>query len=77
MNIFLMRFRKPWLKVKPVNFDFCEKLSSTDYNESNKPTPKYLAHIGSEKSLVELGVPKNERFHIFCSIGKFTFHPET
>ncbi len=51
--------------MKSVNFEFSEKLSSTDYNESNKPTPKSLAHIGSEKSLVELGVPKNELYHFF------------
>ncbi len=59
-SIYVMRFRKPWLRVKLGNFDFSAKLSSTDYNESNKPTPKSLAHIGSEKSLVELGVPKSE-----------------
>ncbi len=62
---FVMRFRKPWLRVKLVNFDFSAKSSSTDYNESNKPTLKSLAHIGSEKSLVELGEPKNELFHFF------------
>ncbi len=33
-------FRKPWLEVKLVSFDFSAKSSSTDYNESNKPTPK-------------------------------------
>ncbi len=57
-----MRFRKPWLRVKAVNFDFSAKSSSTDYNESNKPTPKSLAQIGSEKLLVELGFPKSELF---------------
>ncbi len=67
---------KPWLSVKSVNFDFSAKLLSTHYNESNKPTPKSLAHTGSEKSLVELGVPKKELFHIFHSTEKFTFHPE-
>ncbi len=60
-----MRFRKPWLRLKSVNFDFSAKSSSTDYNESNKPSPKSLSHIGSEKSLAELGVPKNELFHFF------------
>ncbi len=60
-----MNFRKPWLRVKLVNFDFSAKLSSTDYNEWNKPTWKSLAHTGPEKSLVELGVPKNELFHFF------------
>ncbi len=34
-----MCFRKPWLKVKS---------SSTEYNESNKPTPKSLPHIVGE-----------------------------
>ncbi len=48
--------------MKLVNFHFSAESSSTDYNESNKPTLKSLAHIGSEKSLVELGVPKNELF---------------
>ncbi len=38
-----------------VNFDSSAKSSSTGYNESNKPNPKSSAHIGSEKSLVELG----------------------
>ncbi len=60
-----MRFRKPWLRAKSVNLDFSAKLSSTDYNELNKPTLKSLAHVGSEKLLVELGVPKNELFHFF------------
>ncbi len=72
----MMRFRKPWLRVKSVNFDFGAKSSSTDYNESNKPTPKSLAHIESEKSLVELGRPKNELFYIFCFTEKFTLLPE-
>ncbi len=44
-----MRFRKPWLRVKSVNFDFSAKLSSTDYKESNKPNAKSLAYIGSGK----------------------------
>ncbi len=57
-----MSFRKPWLRVKSVNFDFSAKSSSTDYKKSNKPTPKSLAYIGSEKSPVELGVPKNDLF---------------
>ncbi len=73
-----MRFRKPLLRVKSVNFDFSAKSSSTDYDESNEPNLKYLAHIGSEKLLVELGVPKNELFHffhIFHSIEKFYFSP--
>ncbi len=67
-----MRFRKPWLRVKSVNFNFRTKLSNTDYNESNKPTPKSLAHVGPEKLLVELGVPKNELFHysIFLALLK-------
>ncbi len=60
-----MRFRKPRLRVKFVNFDFSAKSSRTDYDESNKPNLKTLAHIESEKSLVELGVPKNELFHFF------------
>ncbi len=51
--------------MKLVNFDFCAKLSTTVYNESNKPTLKSLAHIGSEKSLVEHGVPTDELFCIF------------
>ncbi len=53
-------FRKPWLRVKLVDFDFRAKSSSTDYNELNKPNSKSLAHIGFEKSLVELGIPKND-----------------
>ncbi len=57
-----MRFKKPWLMVKWVKFDFSAKSSSTDYNELNKPTLKSLVHIGSEKLSVELGVPKNELF---------------
>ncbi len=71
-----MRFKRPWLRVKSVTSDFSAELSSTDYNELSKPTPKSLAHIGSEKSLVELGVPKNELFHFFYSTEKFTFPPE-
>ncbi len=71
-----MRFRKPWLKVKSVNFHFSAKSSSTDYNESNKPTSKSLALIGPAKSLIEHGVLKNEYFCIFCATEKFTFHPE-
>ncbi len=71
-----MYFRKPWLRVKSVNFDFSAKSSSIDYNKYNKPTPKCLAQIRSEKSLVELGVPKNELFHIFRYTEKFNFYPE-
>ncbi len=75
-----MGVKKPWLRVKSGNFDFSAKLASTDYNESNKPTPKSLAHIRSEKSIVELGIPENELFHfsfqIFRSTEKFTFSPE-
>ncbi len=75
-----MRFRKPWLRVKLVNFEFSVKSSRTDYscNVSNKSNLKSLAHIGTEKSLVELGVLKNEIFHffhMFRSIKKFTFSP--
>ncbi len=58
-NINVMRFRKLWLRVKSVNFDFSAKSACTDDNGSNKPTPKSVALIGSEKSLVEHGVPKN------------------
>ncbi len=63
--------------MKPVNFDFSAKSSSTDYSKSNKPTPKsLLAHIGSEKLPVELGIPKNDLFHIFRSTEKFPFSPQ-
>ncbi len=55
-----MLFRKPWLRVKSVDFVFSAKSSSTDYNESSKPIPKSLTLIGSEKSLVGHGVPKSE-----------------
>ncbi len=61
-----MIFRKPWLRVKLVNFDFSAKSSSTDHNESNKPTPKSLAHIWNLRNrLLSLEVPKNELFHFF------------
>ncbi len=54
------------------------KSSNTDNNESSIPNWKSLAHIESEKSFAEFGVPKNELshfFHIFCSTEKFTFSP--
>ncbi len=54
------------------------KSSSTDYSNSNKSNLKSLAQIGSEKSLVELQVHKNELFqffHIFRSTEKFAFSP--
>ncbi len=51
------------------------KSSSTDNNESKKPNLKSLAYIGSQKSLIELAVAKNELFHIFHSTEKFTFSP--
>ncbi len=60
-----MHFRKPWLRMTLVNFDFSTKSSSTDYNESNKPTPNSLAHIVPTKLLVKLGVPRNELFYFF------------
>ncbi len=45
-----MCFRKQWLRLMSVNFNFSAKLSSTtDYNELNKPNPKSLVHIGSNK----------------------------
>ncbi len=71
--LYVMRFKKPWLRVKSVDFDFSAKLSWTDYNELNKPTPKSLAYIGYEKSLVELGVPKNEVFHFFALLKSLLF----
>ncbi len=77
--IYVMRFRKPWLRVKLVDFDFSAKLLSSDYNESNKPNIKFLTRIRSEKSLVELSVPITELFHffyIFHFTQKFTFHSE-
>ncbi len=64
-SIYVIRFRRPRPRAKSVNFDFSAKSASTDYKESNKPTAKSLAHVGSEKSLVELGVPKSELFHLF------------
>ncbi len=67
-SLSVMRYRKLWLRVKSLDFDLRAKLSSTDYNESNKTTPRPVAHIGSEKSLIELGVPKSELFNIFCSL---------
>ncbi len=72
-----MRFRKPWLRVKSVKFDFSSKSSSADNNESSKPTPKSPAHIGSEKLLVELEIPKNELFHFshFSLYRKVFFSP--
>ncbi len=60
ISIYVICFRKPWLRVKSINFDFNAKLSNTDHKESNKLNPKSLAHIGSQKSVTELGVPKNE-----------------
>ncbi len=58
----MIRFRKPWLRVESINFDLSAKSSSTDYNESNKPTAMSLARIGSEKSLVEFGLQKMSFF---------------
>ncbi len=60
-----MRFRKQWLRMRRVNFDFSTKSSSTDHNESNKTTLKPIAHVGFEKWFVELGILKNELFHFF------------
>ncbi len=62
MFITCKRFRKPWLRVKSVDFDFSAKLSSTDYNQPNKPTSKSLAHIGFENLFIELEVLKNVLF---------------
>ncbi len=50
--------------------------SSTDYKESNKPNSRSLAHIGSEKSLVELGIPKNEGFTFFALLKSLLSHPK-
>ncbi len=49
------------------------------YNKSNKPAMKSLTHVGSEKSLIELGSSKKWAFslyHICHCTEKFTFHPE-
>ncbi len=70
-----MRFGKPRLRAKSVNFGFNAKSSNTGYNESCKATPKSLARIGSEKSPVELGVPKSDLLYIFRSTEKFAFYP--
>ncbi len=59
--ICVIHFREPWLRVKLVNFDFSAKLSSSDYNKSNKPT-QYLPHIVPKKSLDELEVLRNKLF---------------
>ncbi len=67
--VYVMCFRKPWLKVKSVDFDFSAKSSSTVYNETNKPTPKFPAHTGSEKSRVDLRVPKMS-FSLFSDISE-------
>ncbi len=56
----VMQFGKPWLRVKLFIFHLNAKSSSTDNNELNKPNLKSLVHVGSEKSLVELGIRKNE-----------------
>ncbi len=68
-----MRFRKPWLGVKPVNFEFGAKLLSNDYNESNKPNLKSLAHAGSEKSLAHAGSEKSLVELAFQKMNFFTF----
>ncbi len=47
-------------RLKSFDFNFSTKSSNTDYNKSNEPKLKFPVSIGSEKSLVELGVPKNE-----------------
>ncbi len=57
-NHYVMYFRKPWLKVKSVSFDFTVKLSSTDYNKSNKPNLKDVAHIDTNLS-------NNDMFNFF------------
>ncbi len=68
-------FRKPWLRVKSVNFDFSAKLSSNIYNESDKPNSKSLAPVGFKKSLVELEFQKISffTFFIFFSLLKSSF----
>ncbi len=50
----MMRFRKPWLRVKLVDFDFSAKSSSTDYNELNKPTLKSLTLKGLRNRLLNM-----------------------
>ncbi len=52
------------------------KSSSIDYNESNKSHSKSLAHIGSAKSLVELGVPKMNFFTFLVLLKRLLFHPK-
>ncbi len=74
-----MRFRKPWLRVRAVNFDFSAKSSHNDYNKSNKWTSKFPAHIESKKLLVEFGVLRIEIFHfsIFFALLKGLLFPST
>ncbi len=59
--------------MKWVNFDFSAKSSSTDYHKLKKPTLKSLARIGSEKSSVEVGIPKNELFAFFALLKSLLF----
>ncbi len=68
----MMRFRKPWFRVKLIDFDFSAKLLSSDYNESNKSNTKFLACIRSEKSLVELRVPITGLFHFFLHFSLYS-----
>ncbi len=43
----------------------------------SKPNPKSVAYIGSKKSLVKLGVPKNDFFFTFFALLKsLLFHLE-
>ncbi len=70
-----MCFRKPWLGVKSVNFDFCAKWSSANYNESYKPNLKFLTHIWSTKSLVTCS-SKNWAFSLFSHFSLY-FSPWT
>ncbi len=74
MSFFTFHIFRSIEKLTPPPRHGSVKLSSTDYNELNKPNQKSLAYIRSKKSLFKFGVLKNKFFyffHIFHS--KFNF----
>ncbi len=70
-----MRFRKQWLGVKSVNFDFSAKSSSSDYSESNNSTRKSLAHYGVWEIACWTWSSKNWGFSYFSFYWKVYFSP--
>ncbi len=68
-----MRFRKPWLWVKSISFNFSAKSSSTDYMESNKPKPEVRSSCEIREIILNFRFQKVAFFTFFVLLKSLLF----